>query len=51
MSGRGEQTVVRALNQLAAAGIVRFGTGRGLERRPTLAVRKAYVEIDLLEAT
>ena len=48
MTGRTEQNLLRTLNKLAAAGIVRLNRGDGRARRPVLAVRKIHVEIDLL---
>jgi predicted transcriptional regulator len=48
MSGRAEQNVLRTLNKLAAAGIVRLDKGEGRARRPILAARKVHFEIDLL---
>lgn len=48
MVGRAEQNVLRTLNKLAAAGIVRLDRGEGRARRPTLAARKVHFEIDLL---
>ncbi len=50
MTGRAEQNVLRTLNKLAAAGIVRLDRGEGRARRPTLAARKIHFEIDLLGA-
>lgn len=40
MTGRAEQNVLRTLNKLAAAGIVRLDKGEGRARRPVLAARK-----------
>jgi len=48
MTGRAEQNVLRTLNKLAAAGIVRLDKGEGRARRPILAARKVHFEIDLL---
>jgi len=48
MVGRAEQNVLRTLNKLAAAGIVRLDRGEGRARRPILAARKVHFEIDLL---
>lgn len=48
MTGRAEQNVLRTLNKLAAAGIVRLAKGDGRARRPILAARKVHFEIDLL---
>jgi len=48
MTGRTEQNVLRTLNKMAAAGLVRLNRGDGRARRPVLAVRKIHVEIDLL---
>ncbi len=50
MTGRAEQNVLRTLNKLAEAGIVRLAKGEGRARRPTLAARKVHFEIDLLGA-
>ena len=48
MTGRAEQNVLRTLNKLAAAGIVRLDKGEGRARRPVLAARKVHFEIDLV---
>src|SRR5258706_303129 len=48
MCGRAEQNVLRTLNKLAAAGIVRLDKGEGRARRPILAARRVDFEIDLL---
>ena len=49
MTGRAEQNVLRTLNKLAAAGIVRLDRGEGRARRPVLAARKVhFFEIDLI---
>ena len=48
MVGRAEQNVLRTLNKLAAAGIVRLDRGEGRARRPILAARKVHFEVDLL---
>ena len=48
MTGRAEQNVLRTLNKLAAAGVVRLDKGAGRARRPVLAARKVHFEIDLL---
>ena len=48
MTGRTQQNLLRTLNKLADAGIVRLNRGDGRARRPVLAVRKIHVEIDLL---
>ncbi|MSP50004.1 MAG: MarR family transcriptional regulator [Alphaproteobacteria bacterium] len=48
MTGRSEQNLLRTLNKLVDAGIVRLNRGDGRARRPVLAVRKIHVEIDLL---
>ena len=48
MTGRAEQNVLRTLNKLAAAGIVRLDQGEGRARRPVLAARKVHFEIDLI---
>lgn len=48
MTGRAEQNVLRTLNKLAAAGIVRLEQGEGRARRPVLAARKVHFEIDLV---
>jgi predicted transcriptional regulator len=45
MTGRAEQNVLRTLNKLAAAGIVRLDKGEGRARRPILAARKVHFEI------
>jgi predicted transcriptional regulator len=47
MTGRAEQNVLRTLNKLAAAGVVRLDKGEGRARRPVLAARKVHFEIDL----
>jgi predicted transcriptional regulator len=49
MTGRAEQNLLRTLNKLAAAGIIRMHRGDGRARKPVLAVRKIHVEIDLLK--
>lgn len=49
LTGRAEQNVLRTLNKLAAAGVVRLDKGAGRARRPVLAARKVHFEIDLLE--
>jgi predicted transcriptional regulator len=48
MTGRAEQNVLRTLNKLAAAGIIRLDKGAGRALRPVLAARKVHFEIDLL---
>ncbi len=48
ITGRAEQNVLRTLNKLAAAGVVRLDRGEGRSRRPVLAARKIHFEIDLL---
>jgi predicted transcriptional regulator len=48
MTGRAEQNVLRTLNKLAAAGVIRLDKGPGRALRPVLAVRKVHFEIDLL---
>lgn len=48
MTGRAEQNVLRTLNKLVAAGIVRLDKGEGRARRPVLAARKVHFEIDLI---
>jgi len=48
MTGRAEQNVLRTLNKLATAGVVRLDKGEGRARRPVLAARKVHFEIDLL---
>lgn len=48
MTGRAEQNVLRTLNKLAEAGIVRLDKGEGRARRPILAARKVLFEIDLM---
>ncbi len=48
MTGRAEQNVLRTLNKLAAAGIVRLDKGEGRARRPILTARKVHFEIDLI---
>jgi predicted transcriptional regulator len=48
LTGRAEQNVLRTLNKLAAAGLVRLDKGAGRARRPVLAARKVHFEIDLL---
>ena len=48
ITGRAEQNVLRTLNKLAAAGLVRLDTGPGRARRPVLTARKVHFEIDLL---
>jgi predicted transcriptional regulator len=50
MTGRAEQNVLRTLNKLAAAGIVRLDKSAGRARRPVLAARKVHFEIDLIGA-
>jgi predicted transcriptional regulator len=50
MTGRAEQNVLRTLNKLAVAGVVRLDKGEGRARRPVLAARKVHFEIDLLGA-
>ena len=50
ITGRAEQNVLRTLNKLAAAGLVRLDKGAGRARRPVLAARKVHFEIDLLGA-
>ena len=50
MTGRAEQNVLRTLNKLAAAGIIRLEKGAGRALRPVLAARKVFFEIDLLGA-
>lgn len=51
MTGRAEQNVLRTLNKLAAAGVVRLDKGKGRARRPLLAARRIHFEIDLLGAS
>jgi predicted transcriptional regulator len=48
MTGRAEQNVLRTLNKLAAAGVIRLDKGAGRARRPVLTARKVHFEIDLL---
>lgn len=48
MTGRAEQNVLRTLNKLAMAGVVRLAHGEGRAKRPVLAARKVHIEIDLL---
>jgi predicted transcriptional regulator len=48
MTGRAEQNVLRTLNKLAMAGVVRLTCGEGRAKRPILAARKVHIEIDLL---
>ena len=48
MIGRAEQNVLRTLNKLEAAGVVRLEKGEGRARRPVLTARKVHFEIDLL---
>jgi predicted transcriptional regulator len=48
MTGRAEQNVLRTLNKLAMAGVVRLTRGEGRARRPILTARKVHIEIDLL---
>jgi len=48
MTGRAEQNVLRTLNKLAMAGVVRLTRGEGRAKRPILAARKVHIEIDLL---
>jgi len=48
ITGRAQQNLLRTLNKLAAAGIVRLDKGAGRARRPILAARKVHFEIDLL---
>lgn len=48
ITGRAEQNVLRTLNKLEAAGIVRLDKGDGRARRPVLAARKVHFEIDLI---
>jgi predicted transcriptional regulator len=48
LSGRAQQNVLRTLNKLSAAGLVRLDRGAGRARRPVVAVRKVRFEIDLL---
>ncbi len=50
MTDRAEQNVLRTLNKLAAAGIVRLDRGEGRAIRPTLTARRVHFEIDLLGA-
>jgi predicted transcriptional regulator len=50
MTSQAEQNVLRTLNKLAAAGVVRLDKGEGRARRPVLAARKVHFEIDLLGA-
>ena len=50
ITGRAEQNVLRTLNKLAAAGVVRLEHGSGRARRPVLAARKVHFEIDRLSA-
>jgi predicted transcriptional regulator len=48
ITGRAEQNVLRTLNKLTAAGVVRLDKGPGRARRPVLTARKVHFEIDLL---
>jgi predicted transcriptional regulator len=48
MTGRAEQNLLRTLNKLAAAGIVRLDKSEGRARRPVLVARKVHFEIDLI---
>lgn len=48
LTGRAEQNVLRTLNKLAAAGIVRLDKGAGRALHPILAARKVRFEIDLV---
>lgn len=48
LTGRAAPNLLRTLNKLAAAGIVRLDKGEGRARRPVLAARKVHFEIDLL---
>ena len=48
MTDRAEQNVLRTLKKLETAGVVRLDKGEGRARRPVLAARKVYFEIDLL---
>lgn len=50
LTGRAEQNVLRTLNKLAAAGIIRLDKGAGRALRPVLTARKVHFEIDLLGA-
>jgi predicted transcriptional regulator len=50
LTGRAEQNVLRTLNKLAVAGLVRLDKGAGRARRPVLTARKVHFEIDLLGA-
>lgn len=47
LTGRAEQNVLRTLNKLAAAGVIRLDQGAGRARRPVLTARKVHFEIDL----
>jgi predicted transcriptional regulator len=47
MTGRAGQNVLRTLNKLAAAGIVKFDKGEGRAHRPVLMARKVHFEVDL----
>lgn len=48
LTGRAEQNVLRTLNKLVEAGIVRLDRGEGRARRPVVTARKVHFEIDLL---
>jgi predicted transcriptional regulator len=48
MTDRAEQNLLRTLKKLETAGVVRLDKGEGRARRPVLAARKVYFEIDLL---
>jgi predicted transcriptional regulator len=48
LTGRAEQNVLRTLNKLQEAGIVRLDKGAGRARRPVLMARKVHFEVDLL---
>jgi predicted transcriptional regulator len=48
ITGRAEQNVLRTLNKLAMAGVVRLARGEGRAKRPILTARKVHIEIDLL---
>jgi predicted transcriptional regulator len=48
MTDRAEQNLLRTLKKLETAGVVRLDRGEGRARRPVLAARKVYFEIDLL---
>lgn len=49
MSGRAGQNVLRTLNKLVAAGLVKLDKGEGRALRPVLTARKVHFEIDLAD--